>query len=112
MKKLLCLVLTLALCLSLCGFAGAEADLSEEVTLVFYVMGDAPQDEKLVEDAINEKLLEKFNAKIDFQFSTWTDFQEHYANILRTNGADLIYVANWLDFGKNANAGAFWSWTA
>ena len=107
MKKLLSLILALMLCLSLCSFASADADLSQEVTLIFYVMGDAPQDEKLVEDAINEKLLEKFNTKIVFQFSTWTDFQEHYANILRTNGADLIYVANWLDFGKNANAGAF-----
>ena len=36
----------------------AAIDLSEQVDLVFYVMGDAPQDEELVEEALNEKLLE------------------------------------------------------
>ena len=58
----------------------AELDLSQQVDLVFYVMGDAPQDEELVEAALNEKLLEKCNATVDMQFSTWTDFQQKYAN--------------------------------
>ncbi len=87
--------------------AAAELDTSERVDLVFYVMGDAPADEQVVEDAINEKLLEKLNATVDFQFSTWTDFQQKYSLELTSGGADLIYVANWLNYGQLAASGAF-----
>lgn len=103
--KRLCILL--ALCLVPFAAFAQGADLSERVDLVFYVMGDAPKDEELVEGKINEILLEKFNATIDFQFSTWTDFQQKYANQLTSGGADLIYIANWLNFGTLANAGAF-----
>ncbi|MBE5858211.1 MAG: DUF3502 domain-containing protein [Lachnospiraceae bacterium] len=85
----------------------AAIDLSEQVDLVFYVMGDAPQDEELVEEALNEKLLEKCNATVDMQFSTWTDFQQKYANEITSQGADLIYIANWLNYGQLASSGAF-----
>ncbi len=86
----------------------AEAlDLSQQVDLVFYVMGDAPQDEELVEAALNEKLLEKCNATVDMQFSTWTDFQQKYANEITAQSADLIYIANWLNYGQLASSGAF-----
>ena len=50
-----------------------EVDLSEHVTLVFYLPGDPPQDEAAIEEALNEKLVEKYNTSIDFQFTTWTD---------------------------------------
>ena len=85
----------------------AELDLSQQVDLVFYVMGDAPQDEELVEAALNEKLLEKCNATVDMQFSTWTDFQQKYANEITAQSADLIYIANWLNYGQLASSGAF-----
>ena len=74
LKKTLSILLALVLCLALAPTAFAADDMSEEANLVFYVMGDAPQDEQVVEDAINAVLKEKFNATIDFQFSTWTDF--------------------------------------
>ncbi len=85
----------------------ATLDTSERVDYVFYVMGDAPQDEVVVEEAINEKLLEKFNATIDMQFSTWTDFNTKYNNELVAGTADIIYIANWLDYGTLAKNGAF-----
>ncbi|MCD7725033.1 MAG: DUF3502 domain-containing protein [Clostridiales bacterium] len=85
----------------------AELDTSERVDLVFYVMGDAPADEEMVEDAINDILLEKLNATIDMQFSTWTDFQQKYSLELTAGSADLIYVANWLNYGQLAQSGAF-----
>lgn len=84
-----------------------ELDTSERVDLVFYVMGDAPTDEQMVEDAINEILLEKVNATIDMQFSTWTDFQQKYSLELTSGNADLIYIANWLNYGQLATSGAF-----
>lgn len=84
-----------------------ELDLSEQVDLVFYVMGDAPNDEDLVEGKLNELLLEKCNATVDMQFSTWTDFQQKYSNEITAQSADLIYIANWLNYGQLANSGAF-----
>ena len=85
----------------------AATSNDERVDLVFYVMGDAPADEVAVEDAINAKLLEKVNATVDFQFSTWTDFQQKYSLELTSGTADLIYIANWLNFGQLAKSGAF-----
>ncbi len=82
-------------------------DTSQKVNLVFYVMGDAPKDEQVVEDAINKILLEKVNATVDFQFSTWTDWGQKYTNELTSGTADLIYVASWTNYATLANAGAF-----
>ena len=82
-------------------------DTSTPVDLVFYVCGDAPEDEVAVEDAINEVLKEKVNATIDMQFSTWTDWSQKYNLTVTTAAADLIYVANWIDYGTLSAAGAF-----
>lgn len=82
-------------------------DTSERADLIYYVIGDAPEDEVMVEDAVNEILLEKVNATIDFQFSTWTDWAQKYNLQLTSGAADLIYVANWNNYGTLASSGAF-----
>ncbi|MDF2541302.1 MAG: extracellular solute-binding protein [Herbinix sp.] len=87
--------------------AETAIDTSERADLVFYVMGDAPTDEQVVEDAINEILLEKINATVDFQFSTWTDWSQKYNLELTSGAADLIYVANWINYATLSNSGAF-----
>lgn len=84
-----------------------ELDYSERVDLVFYLLGDAPAGLDRVEDKINEILLEKANATVDFQFSTWTDWGEKYKLQLTTGGVDLIYTASWNNFGQLAQSGAF-----
>lgn len=129
-KKILCLLIAVCMVLSLsaCGnktttqgqpdtttpetsdTASPEApaiDTSKRVDLVFYVMGDPPKDEQVVEDALNKILLERVNATVDFQFSTWTDWAQKYSLELTSGNADLIYVANWNNYGTFANAGAF-----
>lgn len=85
----------------------AAIDTSERADLVFYVMGDAPKDEQIVEDAVNKILLEKLNATVDFQFSTWTDWSQKYNLELTSGSADLIYTANWNNYATLANSGAF-----
>lgn len=91
-----------------CGPAkAAEQDYSEQVDLVFYLLGDAPAGLDRVEEEINQILLEKVNATVDFQFATWTDWAEKYKLELTTGGADLIYTANWNSFGQLAQSGAF-----
>lgn len=84
-----------------------EVDLSEHVTLVFYLPGDPPNDETVIEEAVNEVLVDKYNTSIDFQFSTWTDYQQKYSNELTSGNSDLIYIANWLNYQTLANSGAF-----
>ncbi|RKJ19234.1 extracellular solute-binding protein [bacterium D16-50] len=84
-----------------------ELDTSERVDFIIYELGDAPADLDLVEEKINEILLEKVNATLEFQFSTWTDWQNKYNMQLTTGGVDLIYTANWAEYGKLASSGAF-----
>jgi putative aldouronate transport system substrate-binding protein len=84
-----------------------EVDFSEEVTLVLYQIGDEPQDLQTVLDALNEKLVEKFNTKLDVQFSTWVDYRPKYSNILTTVGADMCYSASWLNYQLYSMGGAF-----
>ncbi len=84
-----------------------ELDTSELVTLVFYLCGDEPNDTAVVEDALNERMVEKFNTKLDFQFTTWTDYTTKYNNTLTTGGADLVYIAGWLNYHTLAASGAF-----
>lgn len=84
-----------------------ELDTSERVDLVMYQLGNAPADQEKVEAKINEILLEKVNATVDFQFATWTDWQQKYNLQLTTGGVDLIYTANWAEYGTLANSGAF-----
>ena len=89
------------------GGEAKELDTSERVDLVMYQLGDAPPDEEKIEEKINEILLEKVNATIDFQFSTWVDWQQKYSLQLTTGGVDLVYTANWSEYGTLANSGAF-----
>ena len=74
----------------------------DTVNLVFYQMGDPPPDQKAVENAINEKLLEKFNATVTFKFSTWTDYKSKYAHAMNSGQIDMCYIANWLNFNDYA----------
>jgi len=80
---------------------------AETVNLIFYVLGDPPADQQMVENAINERLLEKCNATITFKFTSWTDHRPEYANMLLAQEADLCYTALWLNYDVQANAGAF-----
>ena len=82
-------------------------DTSDEVNLVFYVCGNAPEDKDVVEDAVNEILKEKINTTIEFQFSTWTDWSQKYALALTGGTADLIYTANFVNYQTYATSGAF-----
>lgn len=84
-----------------------EDEYSERVDLVFYLLGDSPSGLSEVQDAINEILLEKVNATVDLQYSTWTDWLNKYKTVLTTGGADLIYTANYASFGQLAQSGAF-----
>lgn len=86
-----------------------EADpLAERVDLVCWLLGDAPADMAKVEEKINEILLEKINATITFNFTTWTDFIQKY-NLLLSSGEsiDLIFSTGWMNYREYAKDGAY-----
>lgn len=85
----------------------SDLDLSQHAEIVMLLMGDAPTDAQIVEDAINVKLNEMLNTSIDIQHTTWTDSSTKYANALTSASADMVYSANWNSYGTYANAGAF-----
>ncbi len=99
MKKLVSLILVLAMMLSLCAVsAGAE----ETKTLVWWTItgGDAPIDAQKVIEAANKISEEKIGVKVDLQFMTSDQLTmslnagEYY---------DLIFTCNWFNnYDENA----------
>lgn len=87
----------------------AAIDLSEPVNLVFYMVGDPGKDYQSVVSELNKYLSEKINTTIEFRFTTWTDWSQKY-NLILSSGeqCDLMYAANWTNYGTLAQTGAFY----
>ncbi len=111
-KKLAVLSMTAALTAgTLAGSAMpvlAEADTSEEVNLVMYVISDRPAGQDEVDAHINEVLKEKLNATLTINWIPWSDYINKYP-LLFSSGEqfDLAYCATWLNFSQLAQKGAF-----
>ncbi len=83
-------------------------DTSKRVDLVCYFIGDEPKDMDKVSEKINEILLEKINATITFNFSTWTDYTNKYTMVLAGGeDCDIIYTATWIKFYELVEDEAF-----
>ncbi len=84
-------------------------DLSQPVNLVFYLVGDPGKDYQSVVTELNKYLSEKINTTIEFRFTTWTDWSQKY-NLVLSSGeqCDLMYAANWTDYGNLSQTGAFY----
>lgn len=85
----------------------ASDDDLEYCELTFFLMGDPPGDKDVVLEAVNEKLMEKLNCKLDVYNPTWTDWQVKFQNELTAETIDLAYTASWGNYVTYANAGAF-----
>ena len=103
MKKILSLVLALAMMLSLCSFAAAE----EPVHLVWFIFTDtvAPLDWAEVEPILNEYSAEKIGVTCEFkymdstQIATATQTGEYF---------DIAFTCDWWnDYATNVAAGMF-----
>ena len=88
--------------------ANPALDISAKVNLISYLMGDPPEDVKLVNDKVNEILLAELNCTVDFLYTTWADYVTRYS-LLLTSGeqVDMIYSANWLTDRDYAKRNAF-----
>jgi len=115
MKKVLSLLLAVALLLGMAISPGAalatdadDIDLSEFVELTMYLIGTPGRDYYEVMDAVNERLKEDINAKVNVEFVSWADFGTKYPLMLASfEPIDLIYAASWCGYYSNAAKGAF-----
>ena len=97
MKKVLSLVLTLALVLSM-GILSAHAE--EPAKIIWWVYGDAPIDTKLVVEAANAYSAEKIGVTVDLLFKT----DEQFATDMSTDTYfDMTFTCDWVNsFVDNA----------
>ena len=83
-------------------------DISKPVTLEFYMLGDAPKDLDVIQGEINKMAKKELNATVNFNFTTWTDWDQKYKLLLSTGQQiDLIFTADWTQYQAYANSGAF-----
>ena len=115
MKKLVALLIALTMVLACAPVVMAEEataiDTSEHVVVTYMVTGDIPTNRtNEVLALVNEKLTEKVNAELAFQWIEWTDYTTKYnLQLAAQDGTvDLVGTAtDWLDAWPNSQRGAF-----
>ncbi|MCR4884721.1 MAG: ABC transporter substrate-binding protein [Clostridiales bacterium] len=102
MKKILALILTLALVLSVCSFAVAD-DLPT-ITIMFH--GSNVSDDSAVLEKVNEYIADKVGAKLEVIWGTWGDFDLKAVNTLTSGDSDvdIIFTSSWSDDEYNSFA--------
>ncbi len=94
---------------------GSEAntpDISKEVKLTMYLIGDRPVDNDEVFEKINERLKAEINATIDVKFMSWGEYEDKYSLIFASGEKwDMIYTADWCFYNAQATKQGFWEIT-
>lgn len=83
----------------------AKIDISEPVTLTWYLNGSTVSDDKAVLEKANEYLKEKLNVTLKPIWGTWGDFDENV--VLSINGGDdvdIYFTCSWTRDEYNAYA--------
>jgi putative aldouronate transport system substrate-binding protein len=108
-RKSLTFIATLLVIIPLVGiYAQKKADLSKEVKIVGYLLGEAPAGMPAVMAELNKKLKKDINATMEINYIGWGDFQSKYPLILASGqDFDWIYTANWAFYFQQAAKGAF-----
>ena len=87
-------------------------DISEEVTLVMYLIGDRPVDNDEVFAKINERLKAEINATIEVKFMSWSEYEQKYPLIFASGEDwDIIYTADWCFYNAQATKQGFYEIT-
>lgn len=90
--------------------AAAELDISEPVTLKWYLHGSNVTDDSAVMEKVNEYLGEKLNVTLEPIWGTWGDFDE--GSTLAINGGDdvdIYFTCSWSadEYNQFAKKGAW-----
>lgn len=73
-------------------------DISEQVNLVWYVIGtDAQDDELMIEEKLNEYLKDKINATVDIVFEDYSNYHIGLENALENDEKiDIMFTSSWV----------------
>ena len=105
MKKILSLLLTLALLASVFTFAAAETTALEPVELTIMFHGSNVTDDTAVMEKVNAYLKDKINATLKVIWGTWGDFDETSTMSLNAGDSiDMYFTCSWSQDEYNAYA--------
>jgi putative aldouronate transport system substrate-binding protein len=83
-------------------------DISEEVKIVMYLVGDEQPDAAGVYEEVNKKLKADINATVECKYLPYADLQQKYALVFASGEEfDLIYTADWVYYADQATKNAF-----
>ena len=93
MKKLIALLMAVAMLLTAANFSLAE-DLPV-ITIMFH--GSNVSDDTAVLEAVNAYIADKVGAKLEVVWGTWGDFDEKATNALLSGdaGIDMVFTCSW-----------------
>lgn len=104
MRKILSLVLALAMLLGMCSFASAD----EVVTLEWYVLEGPAPGNQMVWDAINDYMEEKIGVRINFHYILADEYTSKMQPMLMSGQQlDIVNVNGQLNYVEWAKKGAF-----
>ncbi|WP_217362294.1 DUF3502 domain-containing protein [Cohnella herbarum] len=112
-KLTLAMIILLSLTTSACfdsGKGGSElkGGNSKTVTLVGYLIGDAPSGLPDVLEALNRKLEQDIHARLELRYIQWGDMAARYPLVLSSGeNVDFIFAANWAYYSQEATKGSF-----
>jgi putative aldouronate transport system substrate-binding protein len=89
------------------GQSSEAVDMSKEIKIVGYLLGEENIGFQNVMKKINEKLKKDVNATMEIRFIGWGDLSSKYPLILASGDLDWIYTAPWCYYGQEAQKGAF-----
>ncbi|MFB9328024.1 ABC transporter substrate-binding protein [Paenibacillus aurantiacus] len=84
-----------------------KVDISKQVKLKMYLIGERPKDFDLVYGEVNKLLKQDINATLEISFIPESEWLQEYPSLLNTNGVDLIFTASWSQYSEEAKMGSF-----
>ncbi len=107
MKKLLALVLSLALVLGVCGSLAA-ADAADPVQLRIFFGDTAKPDDELVQDELNKYTIPELGIEVDFVFFGSGEYNQKIPLLIASDEKmDIVFDAGWIDYVNRSRAGAY-----
>ncbi len=82
-------------------------DLSKEVHLVGYLLGDELVGMPKVMEQLNAKYKQDINATMEIRYIGWGDLASKYPLVLASGDLDWIFTAPWAYYTQEAQKGAF-----
>ena len=106
---LVALVALTAVALAGCGGNSSKDDMSKEVKLIYYTIGDTPKDNDMVVAKLNEYLKQKINTTVEIRYIPFGDYSTKM-NTMAASGDkyDIAFTCSWaFNYVQGVNKGYF-----